>query len=707
MAEIRYPAFLSYSHRDQAVAEWLHHELETYRVPSRMVGRETPLGPVPSRLTPIFKDRDELSAAGSLGDAITAALNRASALIVVCSTASASSPWVNEEVRAFKKLHGHARIFAVIVDGEPGASRIAGRESEECFPPAVRFAVDADGQLTDTPAEPIAADLREGGDGKRLAKLKLIAGLLGVGLDEIVQREAQRRARRLRYLVAASLAGMTVTSGLAITAVMARDEAREQRNEAQHQRSEADSLVEFMLTDLRKKLEPVGRLDVMDTVGRRALAYYADQDPKKLDPNALGRRSRALQLVAEVRNLRGDSDGALAAFRQAAATTGELLARNPNDGQRIFDHAQSVFWVGYIAWQRGDLKTGRQYFGQYLAKAQQLARMDPENDAWNGEVGYANQSLGILELDDNQPAKALQLFNNGEGVWARLTQRAKDRREPSYNRAQMLAWRADAERRLLDPKSAISDRQREAAIYRELLAADPADNKAKEGLAVAELRTAQLRLEMGLPREAVDAARVGFDEAQALQSRDPSNRLWQEIGVKAANTAAEAKMMTGDWVGARHANLLALANAQKLVAVDRTVPEWRTDCLLPARWMEIAISVADGQRIVARELIERFRRDFHWDDTTKSADERFAWVMVDTLDGIARRASGDQAGARASFQRAALYLPRSDRLMDARLLGAARYLQRTTRVTGLPASAPAMAGRVQYNVGALLSSSGG
>jgi hypothetical protein len=125
MAEIRYPAFLSYSHRDQAVAEWLHHELETYRVPSRMVGRETPLGPVPSRLTPIFKDRDELSAAGSLGDAITAALNRASALIVVCSTASASSPWVNEEVRAFKKLHGHARIFAVIVDGEPGASRIA------------------------------------------------------------------------------------------------------------------------------------------------------------------------------------------------------------------------------------------------------------------------------------------------------------------------------------------------------------------------------------------------------------------------------------------------------------------------------------------------------------------------------------------------------------------------------------------------------
>ena len=188
MAEIRYPAFLSYSHRDQTIAEWLHRELETYRVPSRMVGAETPLGPIPARLSPIFKDREELSAAGSLGEAITAALGRASALIVVCSPAAAASPWVNEEVLAFKRLHGHARIFAVIVDGEPGASRIAGREREECFPPAVRFAVGDDGQLTDVPAEPIAADLRPGGDGKRLAKLNLVAGLLGVGLDEIVQR---------------------------------------------------------------------------------------------------------------------------------------------------------------------------------------------------------------------------------------------------------------------------------------------------------------------------------------------------------------------------------------------------------------------------------------------------------------------------------------------------------------------------------------
>src|SRR5512132_2812 len=240
MAEFRYIAFLSYSHRDRQIAEWLHRELETYRVPKHMIGTATPLGPVPARLHPIFKDREELSAAGSLNEAIRSALGSASALIVVCSPASAASPWVNEEIRNFKQLNGDARVFAVIAGGEPWASRVPGQEEQECFPPAMRFVVAPDGTITDVPAEPIAADLRPEGDGKRVGKLKVVAGLIGVGLDELVRREAQRRQRRLRYAVAASLGGMTVTSGLAITAVVARDEARQQRNEAQLQRTQAD-----------------------------------------------------------------------------------------------------------------------------------------------------------------------------------------------------------------------------------------------------------------------------------------------------------------------------------------------------------------------------------------------------------------------------------------------------------------------------------
>ena len=72
----------------------------------------------------------------------------------------------------------------------------------------------------------IAADLRDSGDGRQAGLLKIVAGMLGVGLDDLVQREVLRRQRRMTLITAASVAGMLVASGLAYTAIQARDEAR-------------------------------------------------------------------------------------------------------------------------------------------------------------------------------------------------------------------------------------------------------------------------------------------------------------------------------------------------------------------------------------------------------------------------------------------------------------------------------------------------
>src|SRR3954471_23301941 len=100
----RYFAFISYSHRDEAWAQWLHKALETYRVPSRLVGQTTSSGVIPRRLLPIFRDRDELASATDLGRTVNAALAQSKNLIVICSPASAQSRWVNEEVLAYKRL---------------------------------------------------------------------------------------------------------------------------------------------------------------------------------------------------------------------------------------------------------------------------------------------------------------------------------------------------------------------------------------------------------------------------------------------------------------------------------------------------------------------------------------------------------------------------------------------------------------------------
>src|SRR6478609_6009965 len=93
--DYRYRAFISYSHRDEHWATWLHRSIETYRVPRHLVGRDTPHGSVPARLAPVFRDRDELASSHQLGATLNKALQESQFQIVICSTSSAKSHWVN------------------------------------------------------------------------------------------------------------------------------------------------------------------------------------------------------------------------------------------------------------------------------------------------------------------------------------------------------------------------------------------------------------------------------------------------------------------------------------------------------------------------------------------------------------------------------------------------------------------------------------
>ena len=193
LAPFKYRAFLSYSHRDKAWGEWLHRALETYRIGKDLVGRATPAGPVPSTLRPIFRDREDFSAGHSLAAATIAALEASQFLIVVCSPNAAKSEYVNEEVRRFKEFGRSQFIIPVIVGGNPGERRRSMLSAGAAIQGRCRRRADAERE------EPIAADARDSGDGKALAAGKVVAGLLGVGLDEIIRRAERERRRRTRF----------------------------------------------------------------------------------------------------------------------------------------------------------------------------------------------------------------------------------------------------------------------------------------------------------------------------------------------------------------------------------------------------------------------------------------------------------------------------------------------------------------------------
>lgn len=195
----KYWAFISYSHADSAWADWLHGAIETYSVPARLrraskhAGRQTngQAEAIPRHLYPVFRDRDELASSSDLSTRIREALAQSRCLIVICSPRAAASRWVEQEIRAFRELGRADRVLALIVDGEPGAAG-----GKECFPPALRE------------GEPLAADARPEKDTRETARLRLIAGILGVGFEELRQRERQRVLRQRLRTAASVLAAV-------------------------------------------------------------------------------------------------------------------------------------------------------------------------------------------------------------------------------------------------------------------------------------------------------------------------------------------------------------------------------------------------------------------------------------------------------------------------------------------------------------------
>jgi tetratricopeptide (TPR) repeat protein len=494
-----YVAFISYSHKDAAIGRWLHRRLEAYRLPRRLVGTRGEDGEIPERLVPIFRDRDELPAAGDLSEKVRNALAVSRNLVVICSPNSAASPWVAKEIATFRHLHPDRPIFTAIVEGEPA----------QCFPAALR----------EGGVEPLAADLRKEGDGRRLGLLKLVAGLAGVGLDALVQRDAARRIRRVTYVTAAAVAAMLVMALLTAFALNARAEA-------QRQRSEAEGLVEFMLTDLRRELKGVASLRVLTAANQRALQYYRSQNLEGLAPESLERRARILHAMGEDDINRDRLDRALASFEEAAATTRRLLEEQPRDPDRIYAHSLSEFWVGRVDHKRKNYARARQAFQRYKALVETLVATDPGNRKWREELAYAEGSLCTVSLDSRTD---LDLgLRSCAGALANMRTAARGSRDPAmiHAVANRYAWLADAYRAQGDLVRAWPLRLRQEQMLAALLKADPDNLDFKESWLTNQFSIAELEIDRGARDAARTRLRRALVQVEALTRADPDNATW-------------------------------------------------------------------------------------------------------------------------------------------------------------------------------------
>jgi len=335
----KYKAFISYSHQDKKWGDWLHKKLETYKVPKILVGTQTPFYKyLPHRLIPTFRDREELASSSELGKQINEALVDSSHLIVICSTRSAKSKWVNQEILQFKRMGKANRILCLIVDGEPNAADKPQLGLKECFPKAIKYKLGTDGLLSDDKAEPIAADARKDKDGKENSLLKLIAGLLGVGYDQLKQRETVRKRNRMFLLNSFLFVLLGIMSTITIWAFSERKESERQKNLAFKSKILAEQARDQAILQ-KKRAEEANEKTIQENYYNNI--FLADLKIKQGDTNGAEKllwTTRPKDRHWEWGYLLGNADPALLSLKNKGRQVLHLLFSN--DGKSLITHEE-------------------------------------------------------------------------------------------------------------------------------------------------------------------------------------------------------------------------------------------------------------------------------------------------------------------------------------------------------------------------------
>ena len=303
-------------------------------------------------------------------------------LIVLCVPETREDPEVLREIRRFTKDGFYHHILTLLADGKP----------EESFPEPLLHEELPDGTVIDH--EPLAANIAAGTaaeSARRLKteKLRLLAPMLGVSFDDLMNRRRKQRIRILTAAAAAVLAGGGVFLGITVhRALVFADQqkqlsaqlgiAEENRDLADEQKEDARRSLAAAVGDKAGEIRKTGDTDLAMLLCLEFLPEYADV-PELAEPLREALRTRC-------------------AAGYVPVTAGELPAAPAEDKHKYSQDEilkkTGVYGVDYYTEEKGYLFAAMSGRG-YLFRAEPLERvLTFANDATRAENNYG---FDILE----------------------------------------------------------------------------------------------------------------------------------------------------------------------------------------------------------------------------------------------------------------------------------------------------------------------
>jgi tetratricopeptide (TPR) repeat protein len=483
-------------------------------------------------------------------------------LIVLCSPAALKCQALNNFLEDFTWSNGMRHIHVV------------GLETERpLLPMALRAERRSNGSFWTLPSPPVIGALYNDD-----TSVEVLA-------DDIAHECTSEPGVTLARSIASGIAHRPLATGLAAASALMLGVTvwqADQISAYQEEATQAQAFTSRLLTDITENLPQAARQETLLRLADDLTRTYLDTSGAGLSDDELGRRARLFSLIGEARDRHGQTEEARQAFMAAFELTQALLDRSPNNLQRVYDHAQAAYWVGYQAYRNGDMATAEVYMDIYARMAETLVAREPGNPSYQAERGYAALNLGAIELDTGDPAaatalfeQALEVFENGlleEGAIG-LT-----------DLANTLGWLADAQRDSGALREALETRERELALYEEQLERSPGVTSVILNIAHTQGEIAGIATDLGLHERSAQLLDEALDTVNALFTASPENDSVSRIYVQLIHQRASVAMSRNEIVRAQ----LLIGEARRLAA--RTNETGENDGLYMTRTLALTLS---------------------------------------------------------------------------------------------------------------------
>ena len=380
-----------------------------------------------------------------------------------------------------------------------------------------------------------------------------------------------------------SVIAFAVFGTLAIRQIVEqRDLANEQRLIAESRRVAAEKLIDRMLSDVKVRLQQIGRLDVLANLGGEIRDYYTTLEsiPGGM-PDADGdRMAKAVDIVGLSERDSGQLDRALATWTEARAKLAQSIAGDSTDSTlfRRTMLARFDFEIGTIHQARGKVPAAIASFTAAKKQFDTLREHAPRDRQILLGAADTHDKLGDLLRNEGKLDGALDEYLEAKSK-RELAGSGGGSRPPEDIMALSTSHIKLGSVYLARGESAAALQSFKSALHlRETLLETQPDNVEvlKEVIAV-QTELADVQRQLGDDKGAIQTYREMMPTSDQLARRDPTNTVWHRDRGNLMSNLGFALLDVGEFAEGLQDLELAIETQTALVAKDEKALAWQGD----------------------------------------------------------------------------------------------------------------------------------